>query len=150
MSVSKHGLPSCLFNAQKVLEDEHHPEHAALTCELDELTVSTFLERYLAYRMDATPKTSAASLQSQVIGSLTKHLRDTNDLAEELRTITDPAQGLSEGGYRSLLIDPRLPYTILRKLLEARPIEGLGLLTNAKAGDHLPSFASESRYVPFP
>ena len=126
MSASEHGLPDGLFDAFNILRDEGHPKHASLNQALDAFTVSTFIERYLAYRMDSTPVESVASLQSQAIGALIKHLKSSSDREEELRNLADIDRGLDNGSYRALLLDPRLPYTMLRKLLEMRPCEAFG------------------------
>ena len=127
MSASAHGLPDRIFEAAEILDYDDGSSLNRFKQALDRFTVSTFLERYLAYRLASTPAQSVASLQSQATNAIITHLTSSDNLDEELRTLVDPEYGLNEGGYRRLMLDPRLPYTIMRKLLHMRPCEACGI-----------------------
>ena len=126
MSSSEYNLPDGLFEASTILSDPDHAKLDSLRQALDAFTVSTFLEAYLAYRMHDTPVVSAASLQSQATGALIRLLKTSSDIDDELRIVADANRGLNEGSYRTLLLDPRLPYSMLRKLLWKRSCEAFG------------------------
>ena len=136
MSAHEHGLPDGIFHATTILDDPEHPQHASLKADLSKLTVSTFIERYLAYRLDSTLRKAPASLQSQSINALITQLKQSNDTDEDLHTIVDQEHGLNEGTYRALLLDPRLPYLILRKLLAMRNCDALSVDSDAKSKDN--------------
>ena len=135
MSAHEHGLPDGIFHAATILDDPKHPKYASLKAELSKLTASTFLERYLNYRLDSTPRQAVASLQSQSINALITQLKQSNDTDEDLHTIVDQEHGLNEGTYRALLLDPRLPYLILRKLLAMRDCDAVLVDSEAESKD---------------
>ena len=135
MSAHEHGLPNRIFHAATILDDPEHSQHAYLKAELSKLTVSTFLERYLTYRLDRTPRKAVASLQSQSTNALITQLKQSNDTDEDLHTVVDQEHGLNEGTYRALLLDPRLPYLILRKLLAMRNCDAESVAPDAESKD---------------
>lgn len=117
MSSGFNGFPQVLYNYW--LASDKELTAAIENGAFQDVSVSSLLKAYLDLQLECAEKqdeeTSPHSLKSVVIGRIIAELQSTDDL---LATALHIAQSLDHITFRRLLLDPRLPYRLLRTFLE--------------------------------
>lgn len=115
---SQRELPPFLFNAWRF--GQHHENVARKKKELDGWTVSSLVETYLKYQLNAhktlrenraNKKSTPPSLLSTVVGSILEELNKSDEPEAGARGL---AEALNTDTLQHLLRDPRLTYRVLR------------------------------------